>query len=70
VIREIGKFTAMNAGDIQVLDAHHWYPIDWNNPVHAFFRREMLAKQFMPSERYSRLLFPRSSLVTYWTHSW
>lgn len=58
------------AGKLMLLEPTAWYPLDWNNAIHDLFRREMLAKHFIPTPELARRLFPKSSLVTYWTHSW
>ena len=55
---------------IRVLDHDAWYPIDWTNPIHQRFRREILRGQLVLGRRVARWLFPRSSIVTYWTRSW
>lgn len=47
------------------------YPIDWSDRVHDHFvRRPIIEKQQMLSKEDANALFPHSTLVTYWAHSW
>jgi hypothetical protein len=70
VLRHVAVRSPLAASKVLILDPAEWYPVDWNNPIHDFFRREMLAKRFIPEAAYVKRLFPKASLVTYWTHSW
>ena len=61
----------LQAGKLQLLPPQVWYPIDWTNGVHQDLLRRFLRRRHLilrPSD--SRLLFPGSTLVTYWTHTW
>jgi len=61
----------LQAGKLELLSPHVWYPIDWTNGVHQDFLRRFLRQRnvvLRPDD--SRLLFPGSALVTYWTHTW
>jgi len=60
----------VQAGDLTVLPIEEWYPINWSNPVHAEFRESLLRERCIPTNAHMKFLFPRSSLVTFWTHSW
>ena len=60
----------VRAGELTLLDGEEWYPIDWSNPVHAEFREALLRHNYIPTTKQLKMLFPRSSLVTYWTHAW
>jgi len=55
---------------IEVLPALEWYPIDWNNPLHQFFRKRMIRDKIVPGRAFANSLFPEATLATYWTHSW
>jgi inositol phosphorylceramide mannosyltransferase catalytic subunit len=70
VLQQVHDPASVVAGKILLLGPSAWYPLDWNNAVHDLFRREMLSKRFIPNAKLARQLFPESSLVTYWTHSW
>ena len=60
----------IRAGRIELLPADIWYPLDHQNPIYWRFRKFLLkdGMRLTPSE--ARLLFPKASLLTYWTHSW
>ena len=70
VLEWVQERYAVRSGELTVLDCDEWYPIDWSNPVHAEFRETLLRHRFLPTNRQLKMLFPRSSLVTFWTHSW
>ncbi len=53
---------------VELLEAHTWYPIDWSNIVHLRLAREAVDSPLCKLTM--RRLFPKSFLVTYWTHSW
>jgi len=54
---------------INILPHREWYPIDWSDPLHQRIRREVLGGRLLASEEKEEL-FPNSTLVTYWAHSW
>ena len=61
----------LQAGRIELLAPHLWYPLDWTNPIHKWLLRDFLLRHktiLGPADTCS--LFPKSALVTYWTHSW
>jgi hypothetical protein len=61
----------LQAGKLELLSPDVWYPINWNNGVHQDLLRRFLRRRnviLQPDD--SRLLFPGSALVTYWTHTW
>lgn len=61
---------AMTHGSITLLQPNAWYPLDWTNPMHKLLRGQLIRKrQLLPSDVASAL-FPRSAVVTYWSHSW
>jgi len=71
--RSLPKSVPVNdavAGEVRVLPAGIWYPINWNNLWHQRFRRELLRKNILLTQAQARALFPAAHLVTYWTHSW
>ena len=55
---------------ITLLDSPLWYPVNWANPAHQYFRKKMHRGQWTLPDRDLKALFPNSYLVTYWTHSW
>ena len=61
----------LQAGKLELLSPHVWYPIDWTNGVHQDLLRRFLRRRHVILRQVdSRLLFPESTLVTYWTHTW
>ncbi len=70
VVRNIGAGYSVYPGNVEVLAPERWYPVDWNNRIHQIFRRAVVNKKRIPEPAESRWLFPRSDVVTYWTHSW
>jgi hypothetical protein len=55
--------------NVKLLPPREWYPIDWTDPIHQGFRKMVLTGKPLSEERKADL-FPRSSLVTYWSHCW
>ena len=61
----------LQVGRIELLGPDQWYPIDWTNPIHQWLlRRFLLKRKTVLGPADTRLLFPKSTLVTYWAHSW
>jgi mannosyltransferase OCH1-like enzyme len=58
------------ASRIKLLEPDIWYPIDWSNLIHLQLSCEIVDSNLILREGTRRWLFPKSSLVTYWTHSW
>ena len=61
----------LQVGRIELLAPHLWYPLDWTNPIYKWLLRDFLLRHkaiLGPAD--TCLLFPKSALVTYWTHSW
>lgn len=58
------------ASRVELLEPTIFYPIDWSNILHLRLSSEVVESKLMLGERTKRWLFPRSFLVTYWTHSW
>jgi len=54
---------------IKILSSREWYALDWTDPIHQRIRRHVLGGNFLTSAEKNEL-FPTSSLVTYWSHSW
>ena len=54
---------------IFILSPREWYPIDWSDPIHLMLRERVIGGQLL-EEPEKAWLFPASTLVTYWTHSW
>ena len=55
---------------VELLDSTMWYPIDWSNMIHLRLSSQVVDFNVTLGERTKRWLFPRSFLVTYWTHTW
>jgi mannosyltransferase OCH1-like enzyme len=60
----------LSHGTIFLLKSRAWYPLDWTNPVHKLLRTQLLERRQLLPSHVARQLFPRSTVVTYWTHSW
>jgi mannosyltransferase OCH1-like enzyme len=58
------------ASRVDLLEPDTWYPIDWSNMIHLRLSCEIVDFKLPLGERSKRWLFPKSFLVTYWTHSW
>ena len=58
------------ASRIDLLGPEYWYPIDWSNMLHLRLSCEVVDFNATLGERTKRWVFPKSFLVTYWTHSW
>jgi hypothetical protein len=54
---------------ITLLAPSQWYPLNWNDPLHAAHRRQFLDGK-LPSDAERQRLFRDASMVTYWAHSW
>ena len=54
---------------IELLPQREWYPIDWSDPIHQALREQVRSGMMLTAEQ-KKILFPESSLVTYWVHSW
>jgi inositol phosphorylceramide mannosyltransferase catalytic subunit len=72
VIRELSDDmrSALHAGTIEILKPDAWYPVDWTNPFHRMLRRRLTTKRVVLAAKDAHELFPSSTLVTYWSHSW
>jgi inositol phosphorylceramide mannosyltransferase catalytic subunit len=55
--------------DILILPPQAWYPIDWTNESDSALRQQVLDYELLDHAR-KQMLFPNSSLVTWWMHSW
>lgn len=58
------------AGRLDLLPLDAWYPFDWNNKIHARLRTRLLDRRQVLRPEAARALFPRASVVTYWTAGW
>lgn len=58
------------ASRVEILAPDIWYPIDWSNMIHLRLSCEVVDFKFELGKRTTRWLFPKSFLVTYWSHSW
>jgi hypothetical protein len=55
---------------IRLLPASAWYPIDWSNVIHNHLQLELAQCALARPAVARRWLFPASTLVTYWSHTW
>ncbi len=56
---------------VTLLDREALYPLCWTNFVHRrLLKNRMDRNHQVPSHEMARQMFPRSYVVTYWTHSW
>lgn len=55
---------------VELLAPAIWYPIDWSNMIDLRLSSQVVDFNVTLGERIKRWLFPRSFLVTYWTHCW
>jgi mannosyltransferase OCH1-like enzyme len=56
---------------VRVLPSDVFFPVNWANPIHEkFFRKRIIDEGNLLSKEKARTLFPNSTLVTYWAHSW
>jgi mannosyltransferase OCH1-like enzyme len=60
----------LNRSTVETFEPEIWYPIDWNNVIHMQLNWELSFFQPKPGDRTKQRLFPKSFLVTYWSHSW
>jgi mannosyltransferase OCH1-like enzyme len=54
---------------IELLPQREWYPLDWSDQVHTPLRKAVLGGKLL-TEQEKAELFPESTLVTYFSHSW
>ena len=54
---------------IELLSSRQWFPIDWSDPIHQLLRTSVLKGQRL-DDAAKAALFPESSMVTWWSHSW
>ena len=64
---------APQAGPTRVaaVPGYVFFPVDWNDPIHdRLFRRPMMREGKFLDRKTSLSLFPNSTTVSYWAHSW
>jgi hypothetical protein len=54
----------------KLLEPHNWYPLDWTNVFQKSLCNRLRANRRVLSGKVGRTLFPRSTVATYWSHSW
>jgi inositol phosphorylceramide mannosyltransferase catalytic subunit len=54
---------------ITILPPEEWYPLNWNDPDHQLLRSQWLNRAEI-SRADKEALQGRSTLITYWAHSW
>ena len=63
--------TGLRPTELMVAHPRLFYPVDWTDAIHQFYiRRPIVRDGRRFTEEEKQALFPGSSLVTYWTHSW
>jgi FkbM family methyltransferase len=55
---------------IFTLCANDWFPFNWADPIHQIYRQALRSQEVVPDVELCRNLFPSSTLVTFWSHSW
>jgi hypothetical protein len=56
---------------IAALPGYVLFPLDWNDRIHdRMFRRPMMREGKVPDRKTIMELFPHSTTVSYWAHSW
>lgn len=60
----------LQKGELRILNSDAWYPIDWTNPFHRMLRKHLTTRRVVLAPKDARELFPQSTLITYWSHSW
>lgn len=72
VVEQLGPDlrSRLQAGTLRLLHPERWYPVDWTNPFHRMLRKRLTARRLALAPGDARALFPNSTLVTYWSHSW
>jgi inositol phosphorylceramide mannosyltransferase catalytic subunit len=60
----------IKAGSIELLPPNVWYPMIWTNALHEWLGRLLQKHGILLAPSDARSLFPKASLVTYWTHTW
>lgn len=58
------------ADTVVTLCANDWFPFNWADPIHQLYRQALRSQGLVPDVRLCRELFPNSTLVTFWSHSW
>lgn len=59
-----------DAKEVRVLDSYHWFPLDWTDSIHQRFRVELIKNRCHLSVDECKSLFPKSTMTTFWSHSW
>ncbi len=70
VIDQIDTKFLIRTNQLNVLPDERWCPVNWLNHVHTTFSTEISRRGKVLPERWLRWIFPRSTLVTFWAHSW
>ena len=60
----------IESGTLALLEPDAWYGIDWTNPMHRRLRAKILKTQRPLDRTVALRLFPKATLITYWSHSW
>ena len=70
VIARLPHPHSFSAGTLTVLPCERWCPLNWLNSVHTLYRTEVSRRDHVIPEWWLRFQFRKSSLMTYWAHSW
>lgn len=55
---------------VSLMPGHVFFPLDWNDIFHDTFRRELRDNDQLLNREDALKVFPHSTTVTYWSHSW
>ncbi len=55
--------------NLKILPSREWFAIDWTDPIHLQFSQQIVEHDLL-DEASKMKLFPESSVVSYWAHSW
>jgi mannosyltransferase OCH1-like enzyme len=57
-------------GEVVLHAKERWYPLDWTNLIHKGICEQLRGKRRVIANAAGRRIFPQSTVVTYWSHSW
>jgi inositol phosphorylceramide mannosyltransferase catalytic subunit len=61
---------SVRMGEAVLHAKEQWYPLDWTNLIHKRICEQLRGKRRVIDNAAGQRIFPRSSVVTYWSHSW
>ena len=69
LLQEDLRLSIVPTSKLCILPTWEWYPLSWADNVHVMFCRKILTGGPMQNKEIKRI-FPKTSLVTYWSGSW